>query len=128
MEWRKHYTSMSKRELDLISIKIRSCNFEYSEHLYEMIYERNIGEKDVNSTIKHGSVVEFHYVDGDCRILIRGNKIIEGSVVCVVLSINKENIITAYKNRYLDEHFTLQQELYDDEKDLLKYIENMNMY
>lgn len=121
-EWRKHTHHMTKWEVKRLQDTINNNKFDYTYYSYIRLNERNIDELSVQKTIKHGQIVEFHFKDGDARVLLRGKANVDGYSICVVLSLTKKQIITIYKNEYYDNHDTLHNELYNKKIDLMKYI------
>lgn len=121
-EWRKHYRHMTKWEIKRLQEAINNNQFKHTYYSYTRQHERDISDIAIQKTIKYGNIVEFHYKDGDSRVLLRGMCNTDGYSVCVVLSLSKKEIITIYKNKIMDNHDTLHKEIYDNKIDIMKYI------
>lgn len=121
-EWRKHYSQMTKWEIKRIQDAINNSHFTHTEYSLQRTIGRSISELDIQRVIKFGSIIEFHYKDGDLRVLIRGTEKVNHDSVCVVVSINKKHIVTVYKNDCEDNHYTLHKEIYNRSIDLMRYL------
>jgi hypothetical protein len=113
---------MTKWEVKYLQELINNNKFDYTYYSYIRLNEREIPETSVEKTIKYGNIIEFHYKDGDARVLLRGRSNVDGYSICVVLSLSKKQIITIYKNEFMDNHDTLHNEIYNNKIDIMKYI------
>jgi hypothetical protein len=113
---------MNKWEVKRLQEAINNNQFKHTYYSYNRQYERDIEDLAVQKAIKYGNIIEFHYKDGDSRVLLRGATNSEGYSICVVVSLNKKEIITIYKNQITDNHDTLHNEIYNNKIDIMKYI------
>lgn len=126
MELRKHIQNMTKDDIEMLENATKNKVFKYTDYSLKRVLERNIGYSSVQETIENGQIVEFHYKDGDIRILKRSNHCNHrGHCTCVVYSLLSESIITVYRNDYSDNHITLDKSKYTD-VDLQKLIKRIN--
>lgn len=121
-EWRKHISQMNIKEIRKLYNLIHTHQYDYTNYSRSRLAERNICESDVKNTIKYGSIIEFHYKNGETRVLIRNIQRENHESVCVVVNLTTNVITTVYKNEFDDIHKTLHNELYDVSVDLMKYI------
>jgi hypothetical protein len=121
-EWRKLISQMNIKEIRKLYNLIHTHQYEYTNYSCSRLAERNICESDVKNTIKYGTIIEFHFKNGESRVLIRNIQKVNYQSICVVVNLTTNVITTVYKNDYRDMHETLHNELYDSEIDLMKYI------
>lgn len=84
--------------------------------------KRHISVQSIYSVLKRGKLVEFHYKDGDFRVLVRGTHAYYNNVVCVVYSILTKEVITVFCNSVVDRHSTLDYSLYNKHLDIIKIL------
>jgi len=123
MEWRKHRNQMTPMEKQEIYKALALCScYRFTRHSFDKKEQRGISNREIFRCIKYGDIIEFHYIKGQQRVLLRSNETVHNSNVCVVVDINTYEIVTAYRNTITDSHITLHTELYDSSYDLLSYI------
>ena len=114
---RKHCSQMVKHELALVAEKVKSCSLEdwrVSGHLMNRMIEKGINPLQIAEAIMSFSVIEYKlYHEGEERVLIRGTRSHEGYQVCVVLSVSRRRIVTAWKNHENDNHSSVRMSEYD---------------
>ena len=127
---KKHYSQMNKNEIILIKNKLKNLGaLELSYHVKEQMIKRNITEKDIYNVLRNYSIIEFHrkidnFGKADNRILIRSNRKVKSSNICLSVSLDKSRIITCYSNGCSDSHTTIDMNNYDSKCDIDKYIKN----
>lgn len=119
-EFRKHYTSITKREMEFLNYSLQTKKFVMTNYCGVRVNERRINTTLIDDTIKFGEIIEMHYKDGDIRLLLR--KQFGVYSMCVVVSLCKDNIITVYKNSSSDNHRTLDTQAYDTNVDILALV------
>ena len=114
---RKHYSQMMNHELTVVAEKVKSCSLEdwrVSSHSMERMIEKGINPLQIAEAIISFSVIEYKlYHEGEERVLIRGKEEHEGYQVCVVLSVSKRRIVTAWKNHVKDNHSSIRMSEYN---------------
>lgn len=114
---RKHCSQMKESELTVVTKKVKDCPFEdwrVSSHLMERMIDKGINPLEIAEAIMSFSVIEYKlYHEGEERVLIRGKESHEDYQVCVVLSVSKRRIVTAWKNHVKDNHSTVRMSEYD---------------
>lgn len=127
MEFRKHIQNMTKEDIELLENITKRKEFKYTNYSLNRVLERNISYASVKDTIENGEIIEFHYKDGDMRVLKRNvNCTYNGFCTCVVYSLLSNSIITVYRNYHDDNHATLDSAQYTD-VDLQKLIKRLNL-
>ena len=117
LEVRKHYTQMTVDEKSFLN-SFLTKNYYIGNHALERIKEKNINQDSIMRAIHNGSIIEWHYKNGN-RLLVRGNVNENGYNICVVLNCDRGNIITVYKNSVSDNHCTLKEELYEKDFNIM---------
>ena len=119
MEFRKIYMDMTTQEKTELQ-KYISINYKLGNHAKDRLFQKQITKEQVYDVLKFGHIIEFHYLDGSNRILVRGNNNELGNNVCVVIDIIKGRIVTVYKNNNAnDNHKTLNRSQYIRNLDIL---------
>lgn len=125
-EWRKHSSQMNKSEKQIIRDFVSNGKkYNYTKHAELRKSEKNIADIEVARCISYNDIIEFHFVDDSKRVLLRGKNTENGYHVCVVVDLDTHDIITVYKNRNNDNHFTLDESEYDKSYNLLDYIKEI---
>ena len=117
-EWRKHFRDITEDEKKHIKDIMVLSKFIPTTYCNKRIIDRFICREDINKTIKNGKIIEFHYIDGSHRILLRGEEDRFHEALCVVLDLDNKNIVTVYYNSIIDNHNTLHKNLYTKDIDL----------
>jgi hypothetical protein len=121
MASKKHFRQMSNTEINYLLSKARSVlAVNVTGYCLERLKQRKASVGDIMHVLQTGYLVEYHKKDTDNRILLRGTKRFGNDVLCVVLSLNSNKIITAYFNRYDDHHYTLDESAYNKHINILK--------
>lgn len=121
-EWRKHASQMTKYELRRLYQLINNNQFSYTDYSKDRLQTRKIKDSRVQNVIKFGCIIEFHYKNGDYRVLLRSVERANSQSICVVVNLTEKQIITVYQNEITDNHDTLHNEIYDNRIDIMKYI------
>ncbi|WP_346938281.1 DUF4258 domain-containing protein [uncultured Clostridium sp.] len=127
---KKHISQMKKDEINLIKNKLNNLGaLELSFHVREQMVNRNISEKDMYNVMRDYSIIEFHhkindYGKDDNRVLIRSNRKVKGSNICLSISLDKARIVTCYGNESNDKHKTMNMSNYNSKCDISEYIKN----
>lgn len=121
---KKHVRHMTNAEIQILYSLIRNItDWSFTNYAFKRVDERLVSKQDAIKAIKQGSLIEYHYKDGDHRVLIRGTALIDGRyVVCVVVSPIKRKVITVYVNEYNDNHYTLDWSKYNKHINILKML------
>ena len=113
MEVRKHASQMSNQEVLLLNgFLTKEKNYKIGTHASDRIKVKKINKESMERAIHNGEIVEYHYKNEN-RLLVRGNTNEYGYNTCVLLDVDRGNIITVYKNSVSDKHCTLKEELYE---------------
>jgi hypothetical protein len=121
---------MSKKEIKFLRGIIDKGGYEYTEYSKRRLEERNITDEQVKVSIKNYDLIEFHYKDGERRVLIRGTKEFNGKNVILSLDLISRRIITLYADDVDDNHATLDfnKYRYVDKMDLISVFYDCNQY
>lgn len=123
MEFRKHFSMMNARELDVINTAIHNTNkYIVSKHCKKRIAEKQINMDGIIKAIQHGKIIEYHYLDNSNRILLRSKEQYNNNHICVVIDIKSHEVITAYLNKTDDNHKTLFNFVYAGKYNILQYM------
>jgi hypothetical protein len=128
MSRRKHVKQMTPLEITTIRDAIDSLNINvnsisnFGDHSVDRLVEKGLRAVDMMNCLRYGEVIEAHSkVRNDIRILLRlATK--RGPSICVVVSLSKGSIVTAYENNTKDRHFTINWSEYQWKADLTKEI------
>lgn len=122
---KKHVRQMTNSERRILYSLVRNVNnWSFTDYSFKRVDERLVSKQDTIKAIKHGSLIEYHYKNGDHRVLIRGVHLIDRRyVACVVVSLVTQKVITVYVNEHHDHHYTLDWSKYDKSIDILKKLE-----
>ena len=109
---RKHISQMTSQEIKVLRSKLMNIEyFNFTDYSLNKVKHRNISKYNVIGAIRNGDIIEAHNNKlGDVRILLRCD--INNISVCVVISLKKELIVTAYLNNINDNHETLNRDNY----------------
>ena len=108
MDMRIHVKRLSpkfKRELYREISKVKEWDF--TSYSLDKIYKRGIAVENLGEAIVKGKLIEYHTKEGSRRVLLRCK---DGT--CVVVDLDKQTIITAYKNPANFNHPNLNQSKY----------------
>lgn len=122
MSTRKHISQMSKEEEYFLWKKLFGVNVEQwniTGHLLKRLDERGGNFEDILSVIFNGTIIEYHSINNNNRILVRGKRSFNGSVICAVFEPETRNVITLYWNRFNDNHKTIDMQLYIADLDIV---------
>jgi hypothetical protein len=121
---RKHHKQMSVEELVYLRALLDSLpDLPLRRHAEYRRKERRLTPENIYNAVKHGLIIEAHNnVKNDIRILLRHNLENEAYAVCAVVSLRKQDIVTAYVNEQNDHHPTLNWALYTWKTNLLQSI------
>ena len=121
---RKHVTQMSLAERLWIWDRVKSIPYwKKTDYTNKRLQQRRIHMLQALETVKHSEIIEYHIKDNSRRILLRGTKLYQNHVVCVVFDIDVETIITAYWNETDDTHETLNHSQYNEKINIIKEFE-----
>lgn len=127
-ETRKHFTQMTKEEIDLITEKIKNSvnndvkTVKILPHAYNHFFRRTPKTQSYRRLICHAlldfNVIEYKKIYNDVnlveeRSVIRGVDILNGESIVIVYSITHRCIVTLWVNSKEDTHKTLDFSLYD---------------
>jgi hypothetical protein len=121
-EIKKHYTQMTIAEKNVLKMLIRG-KFQITRHCTQRMKERRIKIDEVNQTINDGNIIEYYLANGEeSRVLLRGRISFRNMVTCVVVDINTNVVITAYKNFHLNNHQNIDLSEYDETLNILEQV------
>ena len=123
-ECRKHYLQFKNNEKDTLTKLISNNTYVIGSHATIRQTHKIILNREIRDTLKDYKIVEYHYKYGDNRVLIRSNKSFMKTNICLVLSLNRGEIVTAYDNSDDDRHETLDLKIYDRNLDIKKLLNN----
>ena len=124
MEFRKHNTQFTNEENEILISILKRRTLKLTAHARERMTEKHISMLELNQAMKNFEIVEFHYKDGDCRLLIKSKPAFGNRNIKLVISMNNNQIITTYANSKNDNHATLDWTLYNSNINLIKYLTN----
>lgn len=123
--FKKHFTHMDGTELHAVKLAVRRAKperFVLHDHVFRKLDDRmrrnGMRASSVHwvleQTFKSFSVIEVHNEasDGHVRVLVRGDRPINGANICAVLDMEDETIVTMYMNSDSDQHDTLDESKY----------------
>jgi hypothetical protein len=119
MEWRKHRDHMTSQEEKVIYKLIKSNIYRLSEHAKIKMIERDILNEYINDSLRKFEIIELHWKNRTPRVLIRNQREINGYSICLVIDLLHKEIITVYKNKFEDNHYTLDEGIYTIDVNLL---------
>ena len=115
---KKLYVDFTNKEKELLKNILKNRkdkSITIIPHAKERMKEKSITFKDVSNALEDFNVIELHQKGWDTRILLRGKAEDRyGKNTCLSLSLITFRVITAYKNKATDNHYTLQQENYEN--------------
>jgi len=116
---------MSPKELHYLRSEINKLNtFDFTDYAQIRMKERNVEPEDVLKSIYYGKVIEAHNNNSQViRVLLRHQ--VNEYYICTVIDLFKKSIITVYKNKKEDDHFTLNWSQYEWYVDIVDYISQM---
>ena len=123
-ECRKHYLQFKNSEKDTLTKLISNNTYVMSPHATIRQTHKVILNREIRDTLKDYKIVEYHYKYGDNRVLIRSNKSYKHTNLCLVLSLNRGEIITVYDNSEDDRHETLDLKNYNRDIDIRNILNN----
>lgn len=125
MNKRKHYTQMSPKELHYLRSEIDKLGtFDFTDYAEVRMKERDVAIEDVLKSIYYGKIIEVHNNNYKViRVLLRYQ--MNEYYICTVVDLFKKSIITVYKNKKEDDHFTLNWSQYEWYVDIVDYINEM---
>jgi hypothetical protein len=125
MSIKKHVRQMSNAEINYLIGKVRSAKeISTTDYSFERIKQRGGSLADIKHVLLTGYIVEYHKRDADShRVLVRGTKRYGNDVMCAVLDMRTNLIITVYYNRHDDHHSTLNDAAYNKHINILKEME-----
>jgi hypothetical protein len=131
---RKHVEQFSSCELVAISSilkNIRSIPFEdvkFTWHTRNRINEKHLSLDEVSSSFYYGYVFEIkQHADGDVRLVIRHDDYRKKRANCIVYSIRRSEVVTAWSNNVFDRHDTIDWSAYDQDMDIIKLLESLTV-
>lgn len=123
MERRKHISQMTPQEITLLKSKFRNIKEPaYTNYSLGRLTQRKIQKKQVVRALRIGELIEYHLVGHHHRVLVRGTASKKGEIVCVVLDTDTKEVVTVFKNKATDHHWTLDSSNYSPKLDILKLL------
>jgi len=117
MEYKKHYSQMTKDEADYVLNAVRSNQkFKMHKHAIERMFQKNITIKAIAETVVKGSVIEVNNNRNDIRVLL--TKRVGNERCCVVVGLKSREVITCYWNDATDDNRSI---------DMTRYTWNVNL-
>ena len=102
------FTEDEKKMINIILQGINTKSVRITFHAKSRMKEKEISFRDLFGIFVNYQIIELHEKDGDVRVLLRGNK--RDTLrrnTCCSYSITTNTIVTAYKNNFADNHYTL---------------------
>lgn len=118
---RKHVNQMLTAEVKAITDRVQAiaARRAFIDHSQERMAQKNVSQKDIETTLRYGNPVEIHNEAGELRALISlcfGKPKVR---VCVVVSLATGAVVTTWKNAATDRHATLDKSLYGWQADVV---------
>lgn len=121
---KKHYTQCTNEEITYLANRAKCItNIRLSKHAKEKDITINLNDvkKILKSKDLKKCIIEYNETNGDKRILIRSKEQFPTNVnnstvycnLCIVLSLIKNEIVTAYFNSVKDNHDNINIKRYD---------------
>lgn len=118
---KKHVSQMEGREKRFLLNRLQAVkHWKASKYMLDRMAERGGAMEKVLDVIRNGNLIEYHVRNGKSRILMRGTRIYDGDVFCVVFELTTKKLITMYFNCADDNHSTLKEEAYDESIDVIR--------
>ena len=108
---KKLYGQFTEDEKEMINTILQGINTKsvrITFHAKSRMKEKEISFRDLFGIFVNYQIIELHEKDGDVRVLLRGTK--RDTLrrnTCCSYSITTNTIVTAYKNNFADNHYTL---------------------
>lgn len=100
-----HLSPVSRKKLLGQIAAVQKWKFTY--HALENVQKRGISLEELSQAVAKGDIIEYHTKRGTNRVLLKYE---DGT--CVVVDLDLETIITAYKNTTSDNLFGVIPEKY----------------
>jgi hypothetical protein len=105
---RKHRQQMTLAESQAIESVVRSLNVKaIAAHAISRMREKGVSEQHIEATLRTGQAIEIHNDANELRILLRADVIGFWSA-CVVFSLDRQTVVTVWRNQVTDTHKTLR--------------------
>jgi hypothetical protein len=105
---RKHRQQMSPAESAAIESTVRALAVErIARHAFDRMAEKGVSEAHILETLRTGQAIEIHNDANELRVLLRADVIGQWSA-CVVFSLDRQTVVTVWRNRVTDTHKTLR--------------------
>jgi len=82
-------------------------NWKFTNHALENIQQREISFDELSWAVAKGHIIEYHTKKGTSRVLLK-----DDGGTCAVVDLDKEAVITAYKNNVEDKAFDVDSTQY----------------
>ena len=113
----KHVAQMNRLEVEKCLAKVKGWKLGrwiFTQHTLTRLREKEIEGIHLAYCLIDFNIIEYKQMEsGSERIVIRSNMAFDGFNVCAVLDVTKGIIITAWKNKVMDTHRTLDLSKYD---------------
>ena len=116
---KKHITQMTREDIEKLTHTVNNMltgtrRVKFSGHAIERIIEKNIDGSRILAALKNADIIEYHLREhskeqSDKRVLLRSRDVVDNKNFCVVLSLDKNKVITVYVNNVNDTHSTLDK-------------------
>jgi len=100
-----HLAPVTKHKLQQRIDNVR--NWKFTKHALDNIEDRSIEVDALSGAVAKGHIIEYHTKKGTSRVLLK----YDGGT-CVVVDLDKEAVITAYKNDVEDKCFDVDSTQY----------------
>lgn len=119
---RKHRQQMTVAESVAIESTVRALNVrEIAAHAFERMSQKGVSQAHILETLRTGQAIEIHNDANELRVLLRADVIGQWSA-CVVFSLDRQTVVTVWRNHVNDTHKTLRLNEYQWKVDVCKLL------
>jgi len=99
---------MTPAESEAIEQRVRSLDVQQiAHHAFQRMCQKGVTEQQILDTLRTGQAIEIHNDQNELRVLLRADVIGQWSA-CVVFSLDRQTVVTVWRNHVLDTHKTLR--------------------
>ena len=102
-----HASRLSRSNVRNLKQEALDVKLKFNPYTLRRLEQRDITKAEVLNTVKNGTLIEYHTLKEDRRILLR-----DVNGVCIVLNLDGGRIITAYRNNIDDNHKYINKKSY----------------
>lgn len=104
---KKHRQQMTPLESEAIEHLVRGLDVQrIARHAHDRMREKGVTEAQILQTLRTGQAIEIHNDANELRVLLRAN--VADWSACVVFSLDRQTVVTVWRNQVSDTHKTLR--------------------